>query len=182
MNDFKQLIASGESKTLEFKQTLPKSDVLTKSILAFSNMAGGKILIGIEDCTVETIGISDNEVLDMPDKISNIIHDCCTPNIIPEIYAQNIEGKNILVIEVFPGPHKPYYLKKKGRDKGTYIRVGATNKIADRNIIMDLDRQRRNISFDAEIDYDRDSTAIDFDKLNIDFKEYTNRTLYQKDL
>ena len=48
----------------------------------------------------------------------------------------------------------PYYLKSKGKLKGTYIRVGSSNRLASDEIIAELERQRRNISFDAEINFD----------------------------
>lgn len=47
--------------------------------------------------------------------------------------------------------YAPYYLKDKGKLKGTYIRVGSTNKLADETIIAELERRRRNISFDSEV-------------------------------
>ena len=43
------LIDAGEGKNLEFKQILPGSEKLAKSIIAFANMSGGKIIVGITD-------------------------------------------------------------------------------------------------------------------------------------
>ena len=37
---------------------------------------------------------------------------------------QRIADKALLIVEVYPGHRKPYYLKAKGLEKGTYIRVG----------------------------------------------------------
>ena len=115
MSDIKKLIAKGECKTVEFKAALPKGDNLSKTVIAFSNMAGGKIVMGVEDKTGRIIGINDNEAIDFPDKISNIIYDRCNPSILPEIYVVQINGATVLVVEIFPGPLKPYYLKKKGK-------------------------------------------------------------------
>ena len=43
-------ILAGESKTVELKLELPeKSDRYMKSVVAFSNTSGGKIIIGVED-------------------------------------------------------------------------------------------------------------------------------------
>ena len=39
-------IKQGESKTLEFKEKLPNSQGIAKSIIAFSNTTGGKLIIG----------------------------------------------------------------------------------------------------------------------------------------
>lgn len=40
-----------------------------------------------------------------------------------------------------------------GRDAGVFIRIGASNRIADIAMIQELERQRANISFDEEIEY-----------------------------
>lgn len=47
MSDLKNRIKKGEGKTLEFKSDLPGGTGLAKSAVAFSNMAGGVILIGV---------------------------------------------------------------------------------------------------------------------------------------
>ncbi len=146
-------IKNGESRILEFKEIMPESLKIMKTAAAFSNGAGGKLIIGVKDKTSEIVGISKNDVVELPDKITNIIFDGCFPNIIPEIYSENVDGKNILVIEFYPGNLKPYYIKSYGKVKGSYIRVGATNKPADIEMINELERQRRNISYDEEILY-----------------------------
>jgi len=182
MSKIKQWIKKGEGKTIEFKRTLPDGNHIAKTVIAFSNMAGGKIIIGIEDKTAEVIGINDDEAIDFPDKISNIIHERCHPFILPEIYLVYVNDAKVLVVEVFPGALKPYYLKNKGKRDGTYIRVGATNKKADMEMIMELERQKRNISFDEELDYELDEKSLDMERLKSDFHGYTGRSLNHNDL
>lgn len=177
MSKIEQWIKKGEGKTIEFKRTLPDGNHIAKTVISFSNMAGGKIIIGIEDKTTKVIGINDDEAMDFPDKISNIIHERCHPFILPEIYLVHINDAKVLVVEVFPGALKPYYLKNKGKRDGTYIRVGATNKKADMEMIMELERQKRNISFDEELDYELDEKSLDLERLKTDFHRYTGRSL-----
>ena len=43
------LIAQGESKTLEFKRELPRFEQIAKTVIAFANTSGGKLLIGVDD-------------------------------------------------------------------------------------------------------------------------------------
>ncbi|CAN2043396.1 ATP-dependent DNA helicase [Candidatus Magnetomoraceae bacterium gMMP-13] len=176
------LINKGESKTIEFKETLPGTSSLSKTIIAFSNTAGGKIIIGVEDKTCKIKGISEKDVIEFPDRICNIIHDSCYPAIIPEIYSEHIKSKNILVVEIYPGALKPYYLRVKGRENGTYIRVGAVNKPADIEMIQELERQRQNISFDEQINYNKTEKDIDFKKLKTDFLKLSGKELYFEDL
>lgn len=172
----KNLISSGEGKKLEFKEKMPTSDKIMKTAVAFSNGAGGKLIIGVSD-NYEIIGISDEDVFELPDKISNIIYDGCYPTIIPEIYTESIEDKILLVVEFYPGNLKPYYLKSKKKLSGTYVRVGATNKQADEEMIKNIERQKRNIGFDEELCYEVDIDELDIDKLKQDFYKLTGKRL-----
>ena len=163
-------IKKGENKTLEFKEVLPKSESIAKTVIAFSNTGGGKLIIGINDKR-EVIGIDDAQLFAMQDRIASIIADNCSPGIMPEIYSVNIENKLILVIEVARGNLKPYFLKNKGKNDGTYIRLGATNRAADIETIAELERQKRHISFDEEICYDKEFKDLDISPLVIKFEE-----------
>ena len=45
-------IRNGESATIEFKETLPEKSIkYMKSVVAFANGCGGRIIFGIEDGT-----------------------------------------------------------------------------------------------------------------------------------
>lgn len=165
--DIIERIKKGEGKTLEFKEKMPSGDQIAKTLTAFSNTAGGKIVIGVNSAN-EITGIDCDAKTEYQDKISNIIHDMIHPALMPEIYSYNIDGKNILIIEVFPGPLKPYFIKSRGKSDGVYIRIGATNKKADSEYIQELERQRKNISYDEEIaqaDESKDFDAASFRKL-----------------
>ena len=156
----KELINNGESKRVEFKEQLPKNESIVKTIISFSNTSGGKLIIGVTD-NREIVGVSEDNIFELQDRITSLIFDRCYPNILPEIYTQNIEGKLLLVIEVFRGNLLPYYLKKDGKNNGTYIRVGASNRQASFDNIIELERQRRNISFDEEINYEVALSTLD---------------------
>lgn len=123
-------IFKGESKNVEFKVELPKrSEKYMKSVIAFSNTSGGKIVIGIDDKTREITGVDEKSVFQIMDAIANAVSDSCEPQIIPDITFQTINGKCIVIIEIFPGSNRPYYLKHAGKANGTYIRIGGTSRI-----------------------------------------------------
>jgi len=173
----KSYIEKGEGKTIEFKETLPSKNQIAKTVVAFSNTAGGKIILGIADKSKAIKGISEDQVNAWPDIVSNVIYDQCYPNIIPEISIIPFEKKMLLMIEIFPGSLKPYYLKRKGRSKGVYIRVGASNRIADDDMLQELERQRMNISFDEIVLYQYALENLNLTKLTSDFKQLTGKTL-----
>ena len=148
---------------------MPKNDAIAKTVIAFSNTSGGKLIVGVND-NREIVGIDGGKVFDMQDKIASIIADNCSPVIMPEIYSVNIDGKLILVIEVVRGNMKPYFLKGQGKSDGTYIRIGATNRTADVSTIAELERQKRHISFDEEICYDSTIEQLDISPLRQRFE------------
>lgn len=153
-------IENGESKTLEFKAVLPTGADLAKTIIAFANTSGGKLIIGVNDQR-KIVKLDDEDIFAMQDKISSIIHDRCYPNILPEIYTANIIGQLVLVVEVFRGNLLPYYLKQEGKNNGTYIRIGATNRKASFENILELERHKRHVGFDEEINYDFKLESLD---------------------
>ena len=52
-------ILAGESKNVEFKENLPEKSIkYMKSVVAFANGTGGKIIFGIADKTREVVGLT----------------------------------------------------------------------------------------------------------------------------
>ena len=145
----------GEGKNIEFKREIPKRhEKLLKDVIAFSNSTGGKIFIGIEDKTNEVIGIGEKNPFRLADDISNMIFGSCTPIIDPEITIQTLEGRTVVVVEVFPGRMRPYYLKSFGKEQGSYIRINGTSRPADDRKLKELELEGQKISYDTlpEID------------------------------
>lgn len=54
---------SGETKNIEYKVALPdKSEKYMKTIVAFANTQGGKLIVGIDDETRQIVGV-ENDIL-----------------------------------------------------------------------------------------------------------------------
>ena len=97
-------ILAGESKNVEFKENLPEKSIkYMKSVVAFANGIGGKIIFGIADKTREVVGFDKEDVFKKMDAIANAVSDSCEPAIIPDITLQTIEGKTVIVVEVSKG-------------------------------------------------------------------------------
>jgi predicted HTH transcriptional regulator len=138
-----------ESKNIEFKEMLPKdSEKFIKTIIAFANTQGGSLIIGVEDGTRTVKGIEEESIFRMMDSISNAVSDSCVPQIIPNIEPYTINGRNVIVVTVAPGPNRPYYIKSKGKEHSTYIRVGATSRLASPEKIKELEYEGEHISWD----------------------------------
>ena len=149
----------GEDKKIEFKQEIPsKHEKFLKDIIAFANTSGGKSIIGIVVETKEVVGIGDQSPFKLSDSISSMISDSCTPLIETDIYPQSVEGKTVLVVEVFPGKHRPYYLANKTKEDTSYVRVNGTSRPADPVTLKELELEGSNLAYDSMqeigLDYD----------------------------
>ena len=172
-------IKKGKNKKLELKETLPSNEKIAKTVIAFANTAGGKLVIGVDD-KLNIVGVDEDKIFEYEEKISSVVSDLCYPNILPEIYAQNIEGKVVLVVEVFRGSLLPYYLKNKGKLKGTYIRVGSTNRLADEKVITELQRQRLNKTYDEEENFEFSIDELDLEVIYNEFSKINKSCDYEK--
>ena len=140
---------SGESKNVEYKVTLPdKSEKCMKTIVAFANTQGGKLIVGIDDKTHEIVGVENEILFQVMDGIANAVSDSCMPQIIPDIEPQTVDGKTVIVVSVEAGKNRPYYLKSKGKENGTYIRVAGTSRQAFPEKIRELEMEGARISWD----------------------------------
>ena len=92
------ILLSGESKNIEYKITLPdKSEKYMKTIVAFANTQGGKLIVGVDDKTHEIVGVETEILFQLMDGIANAISDSCMPQIIPDIEPQTIDGKTVML-------------------------------------------------------------------------------------
>jgi len=159
-------ILAGESKNVEFKENLPEKSIkYMKSVVAFANGTGGKIIFGIADKTREVIGFSKEDVFKTMDAIANAVSDSCEPAIIPDIALQTIEDKTVIVVEVFEGRQRPYYIKALGRDGGIYVRVAGTTRLADEYMKKELMFEGSNRYFDQALCVGMNITDEDIDAL-----------------
>ena len=80
---------SGESKNVEYKVTVPdKSEKYMKTVVAFANGRGGRIVFGIDDKTLEIVGMDVDNIYKTMDAITNAISDSCEPAIRPDVLAR----------------------------------------------------------------------------------------------
>lgn len=166
-------IKAGETVNIEFKREVPKkSEKYIKSVIAFANTAGGKIVIGVDDETHEIVGVDKNEVFKIMDGVTNTISDMCYPQIFPNIEVDTIDGKSVIVIEIYPGASRPYYIKSLGKENGTYIRVSGTSRPADEAILKDLELQGTHNSFDEMVCIGQKYDAEKAEKLCVAIKRY----------
>lgn len=169
-----------ESRKFELKREFPAKSNILKTIVAFANGAGGELILGISNGDRKIIGIKDPLLLE--EKISNLVYDAVYPTISPFISILNVQGKEVLIIQILSGSDKPYYIKSSGVEKGTYVRIGSTTRRATPEMIAELRRQGRGIAFETEIDFTKDASYLDEESLSLFFNSigqhgYTSNAL-----
>lgn len=166
-------IIHGESKNVEFKVSLPKDSAkYTKTIIAFANTQGGQLVIGVDDETRKVVGVDDDSVFQAMDSIANAVADSCVPQIVPNIELQTIDKHTVIVVTVSPEPNRPYYLKSKGKENGTFIRLAGTSRPADPEKIKELEMEGARISWDELTCIGYEVTEKEIDGLCSDIMKY----------
>ena len=139
------LLQQPEGKTLEFKRDLSSPKPLLKTLVAFANTAGGRLVIGVTD-DHQLVGVDDP--LTEEERICNLIADAISPRLVPNVEMITVGGKTLLVIEVYLSNSRPHWLKSQGAELGVYVRLGSTNRQADRDLIAELQRSVDGIAYD----------------------------------
>lgn len=164
-HDSGELLAR-ESKNIEYKVERPKDSLkYMKTVIAFSNGEGGKIIFGVDDKTREVVGIPKDDVFAETDAITSAISDSCEPMVIPDVYLQTVEEKTIIVVEISPGKQRPYYIKSKGITDGIYIRVAGTSRPASRELAKEMYYEDESRSYDCVIRRDLTVTEKEIQEL-----------------
>jgi ATP-dependent DNA helicase RecG len=150
--EYMRIVDSLESTTLEFKRELPSPEKIAVEVLAFANTKGGRIVIGYDQKAKEFKDTPASQIQE--ERISNIISDYCSPR--PPYYISyetqiDTDGKpTLLIIDVPEGENKPYFLKNKSLEEGTFVRIGSTSRKASRIELARLIREGQHLSFDRE--------------------------------
>lgn len=134
-----EIVARGESETVEFKSTLRANlhtgdpdkkieNAVLKTLAGFLNSEGGTLLIGIADDGL-SIGIqSDN--FPSEDKMNlhlvNLVKSRMVAHAMTKIHInfENYHGNRIMKVECDPS-HTPVYVKE-GNEERFYVRMGAS--------------------------------------------------------
>ena len=158
--DLVELLRRPEGKTLEFKRDVSTPEGALKTIVAFANTAGGTLLVGVEDKSGHVRGVRDP--LGLEERLTNLISDLIVPRLVPELEILPWRRTHVLAVQVYPSASRPHYLKRTGLDSGVFVRVGSTNRRADRELVEELRRFGRGEAFDEQPMPGLDSEALDF--------------------
>ncbi|SHI45958.1 Putative DNA-binding domain-containing protein [Tangfeifania diversioriginum] len=121
-----KLIEEGEHQQQDFKYCINDSKKIAKSLVAFANTDGGRLLIGVKD-NGKIVGISTDEEFYMVEAAAKIYSN---PPINFSTKQWNSEGKTVLEISIEPSIEKPHYAKDQSGKWLAYIRKNDENILA----------------------------------------------------
>jgi ATP-dependent DNA helicase RecG len=129
----------GENAFTELKKQF--NDSVIESLVAFSNFKGGKVIVGIDETTKSVVGVKLSK--ETIQNWQNEIKTKTEPFITPDIYVENMDGKQIVVFETISFPFKPVSFKSK-----YFIRKNNSNHKMSTSEVAELFLRVKNSSWD----------------------------------
>ncbi|MBN2275222.1 MAG: ATP-binding protein, partial [Bacteroidales bacterium] len=127
----KALIAKGENQNLDFKFEISDARKIARTLSAFANTDGGKLLIGVKDNGVIT-GVRTDEEEYM---IESAAHLYCKPKVDYTIRKWNVDGRWVLEAIISKSKKRPHYAKDEKGKWIAFVRVADQNFQANRIIL-----------------------------------------------
>ena len=157
------------------------TDDIKKEIIAFANTESGTLIIGVDD-SGSVVGVMN--AVEVQLRLTNMLRDAIKPDITMFVSSEigNIDGTDVLFVNVQRGTHRPYYLSAKGlTSAGVYVRQGTSSSPASdahiRKMILETDGDqfelRRSLQQELTFDY----TEAEFRKRNLEFTVKQHVTL-----
>ena len=134
-----KLILEGEHQRQDFKYCISDSKKIAKSLVAFANTDGGRLLIGVKD-NDNIAGVRSEEEYYMVESAARIYS---KPEIDFTTQQHFIEGKTVLEVKIDPSTNKPHYAKNDDGRWMVYFRKDDENKLANRIMIEVWKKEKR---------------------------------------
>jgi predicted HTH transcriptional regulator len=131
-NYLRKLIAEGENQHLDFKYCVSDSRKIARTLSAFANSDGGRLLIGVRD-NGSIAGIKSDEEIYMVDTAAHLF---CRPEITFSANQHTMSGKTVLEVEIIKGDKRPYKAKDENGKWLPYFRQHDQNLVANKVLLQ----------------------------------------------
>ena len=121
-----QLIREGEHRQQDFKYRVADAGKLAKSVSAFANTDGGRLLIGVRD-DGNLSGVRSEEEIFM---MHQAAYKYCKPEASIKFDTYHIDGRTIVVATIPPSERKPVCAVDESGRRRAYIRIADENIVA----------------------------------------------------
>lgn len=120
------LISQGEHRSQDFKFEISDARKIARTLSAFSNTSGGKLLIGVKD-NGRIAGVRSEEEYYMLESAAVVF---CRPAVKFRVKHWQVEGKTVLETDVPHAPAKPVFALGENGKWLAYIRQDDENILA----------------------------------------------------
>lgn len=121
-----QLISEGEHQQQDFKYKVTDAIKLARSVSAFANTDGGRLLIGVRD-DGHISGVRSEEEI-------HVMHQAafkyCRPEASIKFDTYHVNGRTIVMATIPPSEHRPVYAIDENGQQRAYIRIADENIVA----------------------------------------------------
>lgn len=126
-----ELIEEGEHEMQDFKFSISDSRKIARSISAFANHSGGRLLVGVKD-NGNIAGIRSEEEFYMIEQAAEMY---CKPaqTVSQRLYCA--DGKYVLLVEIQPADSRPVMAQDDNRTWQSYYRIADERKYCGAKII-----------------------------------------------
>ena len=132
-NYIQELIDQGEHQRLDFKFEISDSRKIAKSLVAFANTNGGKLLVGVKD-NGAIVGVRSDEEFYMVEAAASLYS---RPEIFFTSKEWRVNGKIVLEIDISKSDNLPHYAKDPNGKWLAYIRKQDENLLTN-NIQLEV--------------------------------------------
>jgi predicted HTH transcriptional regulator len=137
-NYITKLIQQGEHQKQDFKYCISDSRKIARSLVAFANTDGGRLLVGVKD-NGRIVGVRSEEEYYMVESAAKIYS---SPAINFTTQQHFIEGKTVLEVNIEPSTEKPHFAKDDERKWWAYFRKDDENRLASKIMIEVWKKQK----------------------------------------
>ena len=120
------LIAEGEHQQQDFKFEISDACKIAKTLSAFANTEGGRLLIGVKD-NGRIAGVRSEEEKYMIEAAAELY---CSPTVNYSMQTHQVEGRTILIVQIEESDQKPIYAKDESGKHLAYLRIKDENILA----------------------------------------------------
>lgn len=138
--NLRMLLLGGENESVDFKNTISNSYKIAKTLVAFANNKGGKLLIGVTD-EGKIRGVKDEE--EEKFMLHKAATQYCKPAIEIEFEEAIVEEKLILTATIPRSDFQPCYCLDENQKWWAYIRVHDQSVIASSVMLEVLRNQHK---------------------------------------
>ena len=132
------LISQGEHQQLDFKFEIADSRKIARTLVAFANTDGGKLLIGVKDNGI-IAGVRSEEEYYMAEAAAQLYS---KPEVKFSVKEHEVEGKYVVEILVPKSRHKPHFAAHKDGKWLAYVRIKDQNILACATLLKLWEREK----------------------------------------